>query len=92
LRSGSENDALGPAPRAELLHVLMVPDVGVTVRQNGSYVLRSGVFGSRIVTPTTKSHALEIMNVSAATIATAATYSPAMRSATSNAAPGRGPS
>ena len=32
-----------------------------------------GVFGSRTVTPTTKSHAPEIMNVSAATIATAAT-------------------
>ena len=58
-----------------------------TARQNGSYGLRSRVFRSRIVTPTTKSHVLEIMNVSAATIATAAMYSPAMRSATSNAAP-----
>ena len=52
-----------------------------------SDVLRSRAFGSRLVTPTTKSHAPEIMNANEATIATAATYNPATWSATSNAAP-----
>lgn len=53
----------------------------------GSYGLGSRAFGSRTAPPTTKSHAAEIMNANAAVIATAATYSPAMWSATSNAAP-----
>ena len=91
---GGEGLAMGPRPLPEILTVLVAGhhleaalDVRVAARQNGSYGLRSKGFGSRIVTPTSKSHAPEIMSVIAATIATAATYSPAIWSATSNAAP-----